>query len=316
MLDQYSIEKIISTRLAGKDSVVKVSDAAAIKAAQDKYGISALALLGIATQESGLGTSNIAKRKYNLWGWGATNVNPSGNAKQWSSVAEAFDGYTYALNEKYYKKRNEHSLLDISGLGGGAKIGYAFTDAAGKNVDRQWGPNISKAMSKYLDYGLTASASTGGAGRGIKKTGGFGSANISNRNRRRITKATTNARNSMTGGFGASVSTSDLLSSTSNSNNISNYIKTTPDNSTEEILINALEILSAIAVNTGTTSSKLDLLNNLKGNSSTSSGGTNNIVVTGGNNDNTAKNFNANTVATNNVTKNESTARAIAKGGY
>lgn len=316
MLDQYSIEKIISTRLAGKDSVVKVSDAAAIKAAQDKYGISALALLGIATQESGLGTSNIAKRKYNLWGWGATNVNPSGNAKQWSSVAEAFDGYTYALNEKYYKKRNEHSLLDISGLGGGAKIGYAFTDAAGKNIDRQWGPNISKAMSKYLDYGLTASASTGGAGRGIKKTGGFGSANISNRNRRRITKATTNARNSMTGGFGASVSTSDLLSSTSNSNNISNYIKTTPDNSTEEILINALEILSAIAVNTGTTSSKLDLLNNLKGNSSTSSGGTNNIVVTGGNNDNAAKNFNANTVATNNVTKNESTARAIAKGGY
>ena len=69
MLDQYSIEKIISTKLAGKDSVVKISDAAAIKAAQDASGISALALLGIATQESGLGTSSIAKKKYNLWGW-------------------------------------------------------------------------------------------------------------------------------------------------------------------------------------------------------------------------------------------------------
>lgn len=311
MLDQYSIEKIISTRLAGKDSVVKVSDAAAIKAAQDKYGISALALLGIATQESGLGTSNIAKKKYNLWGWGATNVNPTGNAKQWSSVGEAFDGYTFALNKTYYTKRNEKSILDISGLGGGAKIGYAFVDSAGKIPDKQWGPNISKAMSKYLDYGLTASSNTGGSGTGIRK-GGYG--NLSARNKNRVHRARSKAKSSMTGGFGASVSTSDLLSSTTNSSmNIGNYISTTPENSTEEILINALEILATIAVNTGSASSKLDMLNNLK--SASVNGGTNNIVLTGGNG-NTAQNFNANTVATNGVTKNEMSARAIAKGGY
>ena len=311
MLDQYSIEKIISTRLAGKDSVVKVSDAAAIKAAQDKYGISALALLGIATQESGLGTSNIAKKKYNLWGWGATNVNPTGNAKQWSSVGEAFDGYTFALNKTYYTKRNEKSILDISGLGGGAKIGYAFVDSAGKIPDKQWGPNISKAMSKYLDYGLTASSNTGGSGTGIRK-GGYG--NLSTRDRNRVHRARSKAKSSMTGGFGASVSTSDLLSSTTNSSmNIGNYISTTPENSTEEILINALEILATIAVNTGSASSKLDMLNNLKNTSV--NGGTNNIVLTGGNG-NTAQNFNANTVATNGVTKNEMSARAIAKGGY
>lgn len=311
MLDQYSIEKIISTRLAGKDSVVKVSDAAAIKAAQDKYGISALALLGIATQESGLGTSNIAKKKYNLWGWGATNVNPTGNAKQWSSVGEAFDGYTFALNKTYYTKRNEKSILDISGLGGGAKIGYAFVDSAGKIPDKQWGPNISKAMSKYLDYGLTASSNTGGSGTGIRK-GGYG--NLSARDKNRVHRARSKAKSSMTGGFGASVSTSDLLSSTTNSStNIGNYISTTPENSTEEILINALEILATIAVNTGSASSKLDMLNNLKNTSV--NGGTNNIVLTGGNG-NTAQNFNANTVATNGVTKNEMSARAIAKGGY
>lgn len=311
MLDQYSIEKIISTRLAGKDSVVKVSDAAAIKAAQDKYGISALALLGIATQESGLGTSNIAKKKYNLWGWGATNVNPTGNAKQWSSVGEAFDGYTFALNKTYYTKRNEKSILDISGLGGGAKIGYAFVDSAGKIPDKQWGPNISKAMSKYLDYGLTAASSTGGSGTGIRK-GGYG--NLSARDKNRVHRARSKAKSSMTGGFGASVSTSDLLSSTTNSStNIGNYISTTPENSTEEILINALEILATIAVNTGSASSKLDMLNNLKNTSV--NGGTNNIVLTGGNG-NTAQNFNANTVATNGVTKNEMSARAIAKGGY
>lgn len=313
MLDQYSIEKIISTRLAGKDSVVKVSDAAAIKAAQDKYGISALALLGIATQESGLGTSNIAKKKYNLWGWGATNVNPTGNAKQWSSVGEAFDGYTFALNKTYYTKRNEKSILDISGLGGGAKIGYAFVDSAGKIPDKQWGPNISKAMSKYLDYGLTASANTGGSGTGIRRSSG--TSNLSGRDMTRMRRATNKAKSSMTGGFGASVSTSDLLSSTTNSSsNIGNYISTTPDNTTEEILINALEILATIAVNTGSASSKLDMLNNLR-NTSISNGGTNNIVVTGANG-NTAQNFNANTTGVNNVSKNEISARAIAKGGY
>lgn len=313
MLDQYSIEKIISTRLAGKDSVVKVSDAAAIKAAQDKYGISALALLGIATQESGLGTSNIAKKKYNLWGWGATNVNPTGNAKQWSSVGEAFDGYTFALNKTYYTKRNEKSILDISGLGGGAKIGYAFVDSAGKIPDKQWGPNISKAMSKYLDYGLTASSNTGGSGTGIRRSSG--TSNLSGRDMSRMRRATTKAKKSMTGGFGASVSTSDLLSSTTNSSsNIGNYISTTPDNTTEEILINALEILATIAVNTGSASSKLDMLNNLR-NTTVSNGGTNNIVVTG-TNGNTAQNFNASTAGMNNVSKNEISARAIAKGGY
>lgn len=313
MLDQYSIEKIISTKLAGKNSVVKVSDAAAIKAAQDKYGISALALLGIATQESGLGTSNIAKTKYNLWGWGATNVNPSGNAKQWASVGEAFDGYTFGLNDKYYTKRNEKSILDISGLGGGAKIGYAFVDKAGKIPDQQWGPNISKIMSKYLDYGLTASANTGGSGTGIRRSSG--TSNLSGRDMTRMRRATNKAKSSMTGGFGASVSTSDLLSSTTNSSsNIGNYISTTPDNTTEEILINALEILATIAVNTGSASSKLDMLNNLR-NTTVSNGGTNNIVVTGANG-NTAQNFNASTAGMNNVSKNEISARAIAKGGY
>jgi len=49
--------------------------------------------------------------------------------------------------------------------------------------------------------------------------------------------------------------------------------------------------------------------------SSITTGGTNNIVVTG-NNENPAKNFNANTTSLGNVSKNEATARAIAKGGY
>ena len=171
-LDKASIEKIISTRLAGKDSVVKVSDAAAIKQAQDDSGISALALMGIATQESGLGTSNIAKKKYNLWGWNATNANPSGNAKQWASVGDAFAGYAYDLNRLYYAKRGEKSLLDISGHGCKPNIGYAYTDSGQPSTS--WAPAISKVIKSYLDYGLTASAN-GGSGTGRKHFGGYGS---------------------------------------------------------------------------------------------------------------------------------------------
>ena len=56
------------------------------------------------------------------------------------------------------------------------------------------------------------------------------------------------------------------------------------------------------------------MLNNLR-TASVSNGGTNNIVVTG-TNGNTAQNFNASTAGMNNVSKNEISARAIAKGGY
>lgn len=38
--------------------------------------MSALAILGIGALESGWGTSNIAKKTNNIWGYGATNVNP------------------------------------------------------------------------------------------------------------------------------------------------------------------------------------------------------------------------------------------------
>ena len=175
-LDKASIEKIISTRLAGKDSVVKVSDAAGIKQAQDDSGISALALMGIATQESGLGTSSIAKKKYNLWGWNATNANPSGNAKQWGNVNEAFAGYAYDLNRLYYAKRGEKSLLDISGNGCSPNIGYAYTD--GGKPSTTWAPAISNVIKSYLDYGLTAS-SNGGSGK-RRTLGGFGKSSTNN----------------------------------------------------------------------------------------------------------------------------------------
>ena len=41
--------------------------------------MSALAILGIGALESGWGTSNIAKKTNNIWGYGATNVNPEGD---------------------------------------------------------------------------------------------------------------------------------------------------------------------------------------------------------------------------------------------
>lgn len=312
-LDQYSIEKIISTWLGDqkKPSVISTALSKDIKDAQDASGISALALLGIATQESGLGTSRIAKDKNNFWGWGAANKNPHGLAKGYDSPGAAFKTYASDVDRVFWNKRNQKSILDMSGLGGGQKMAYCTLDD-GKTPSTTWGPSIGRIMEKFLGYGLTASDNTGGSGIGIKKVGGFGNASqISHRDRNRIRRATSTAKKSTTGGFGTSISTGDLLSSTTKSN-IANYITTTPNNTTEEILINALEILSAIAINTGTTSSKLDMLNNLK--TQTVNGGTNNIVLTG--NGNTAQNTNNASALSNMPTKNDMTARAIAKGGY
>ena len=86
-LSEQQISTLIGQFFSGSGSVMKSSDAAGIYKAQSQSGISALALLGIGALESGWGTSNIAREKGNLWGWGAVNSNPMGGAKTYSSNA-------------------------------------------------------------------------------------------------------------------------------------------------------------------------------------------------------------------------------------
>ena len=74
-LNTAQISKIIQTHFSNSP-VISTSDAEGIYNAQKTTGMSALAILGIGALESGWGTSNIAKKTNNMWGYGATNVNP------------------------------------------------------------------------------------------------------------------------------------------------------------------------------------------------------------------------------------------------
>lgn len=86
-------------------------------------------------------------------------------------MGEAFRGYNYALNNKYYDERGEKSLLDISGYGVSPNIGYAYDDNG--KPSKAWGTNISKIASTYTGYNLTA------ANNPNKSGSGWGSGSVS-----------------------------------------------------------------------------------------------------------------------------------------
>lgn len=164
---------------------------------------------------------------------------------------------------------------------------------------------------------------SGGAGKGRPVKGGSGlmsrytndgryGSTLSRRNRYRVD----HAKKIAIGGFGASVNTASGFGSTmADKTGYANvYIKTTKDNSTQELLANAIEILALIANNTLNTSTRLaamSKLNQLTGKNNQS----NNVIITGNNSSN------GNTAAISQpaaTTRNtgEATARAIARGGY
>ncbi|HHX52769.1 MAG TPA: SH3 domain-containing protein [Erysipelothrix sp.] len=53
---------------------------------QNKYGMNALLVFALANHESAFGTSEIARAKYNVFGWGAIDSDPMGGAGSFSSV--------------------------------------------------------------------------------------------------------------------------------------------------------------------------------------------------------------------------------------
>lgn len=281
--------------------------------------------MGIATQESGLGTSSIAKKKYNLWGWNATNVNPSGNAKQWSNVGEAFNGYAYDLNRLYYNKRNEKSLLDISGHGGGAKIGYAFDDSG--RPSSKWAPAISNIISSFIGYGLTTPQ--GGSGRGKKLLGGgFGNANTINVKQPSQSQINSlNTAQSRASSIGASRSSnvSALYTNAPSNNTVyesarraSRYLDNTTDDSIKTLIVSAVKILENIANNTGTTSENLNALKNLSSSTNNIGGTTNNYYVNGSKQSTSSPSLPSSLSNVGNASFNRQdvTAKEIARGGY
>lgn len=142
-LTAKQIESIIKKHFSNS-TVISESDAQGIYDAQQKSGMSALAILGIGALESGWGTSNIAKQKNNLWGWNATNVNPMGNATTFSPVAQGAFEFANSYMKTYYNKYGAKSINSAGTGDNPAGKGYAYYDNG--TINSQWATSIGQIM--------------------------------------------------------------------------------------------------------------------------------------------------------------------------
>ena len=166
-LNTNQIKDIISTYFS-KSSVIKPSDAEGIYNAQQQSGMSALAILGIGALESGYGTSNIAKKKGNIWGWGATNKNPMGNAKTFSQMSTGATEFANAYLKTYY---NGYGAKSINSAGTGnnpSKKGYAYKNDG--TIDSTWATNVSNIMKKFYQTAKKSSNTVSNTSNTQQKT--------------------------------------------------------------------------------------------------------------------------------------------------
>lgn len=166
-LSVNQISKIISTHF-GKSTVITPSDAQGIYNAQKNSGMSALAILAIGGLESGYGTSSIAKAKNNIWGWGATNKNPSGNAKAFSQMSEGAQQFASKYMQTYYNKYGAKSIFDAGTGNNPAGMGYAYYDSGG--IDPTWAAKVGGIMEKFYQ--------TAGGGSGSENVNIVSNSNI------------------------------------------------------------------------------------------------------------------------------------------
>ncbi len=161
-LSTKQISAIISEHF-GKSTVIKPSDASGIYKAQQQTGMSALAILGIGALESGYGTSNIAKQKNNLWGWNATNSNPSGNATTFSPIAEGATQFAKNYINTYYNGYGAKTIYSAGTGNNPSKKGYAYYDNG--TINQSWAKNVGSIMGKFYNtaksYMSTISKSSG-----------------------------------------------------------------------------------------------------------------------------------------------------------
>lgn len=140
------ISKIIEKHFPNS-KVIKPSDSTGIFNAQQKTGMSALALLSIGAQESGYGTSQIANDKNNIWGWGATNNNPYDNAVTFSEMEKGAEEYAKNFMKTYYDGYGAKTINSVGTGDNPAKKGYAYFD--NQTINPQWAGDINSIMGTF-----------------------------------------------------------------------------------------------------------------------------------------------------------------------
>lgn len=144
--------------------------------AQEKYGVNAAIILGVAINESAWGTSNYALNRNNLFGLNAVDSNPD-NAYQFSSVEQCINEFA-----NYYISKGYSDPQDYRYYGGfvgnkylGANVKYASDPFWGEkaasyvfNIDRYLSGNDINNLS---DYNYNQLAVYSAAGQVLKSNG-------------------------------------------------------------------------------------------------------------------------------------------------
>ncbi len=98
----FTPEQYNSYIAANKKESVMLTTGNAFASAQNTYTINALLMFGVAINESGWGTSSIAKTKNNLFGLNAVDSSPGESANTFKSVEHCINEFAYEWVHKDY----------------------------------------------------------------------------------------------------------------------------------------------------------------------------------------------------------------------
>ncbi len=116
---------------------------AAFVAAQNKYNINAVYIMAHAAWESGWGKSKIARKKKNLFGYGAFDASPMNSA--W-----AFDSYADSVDVVMYYVKRDYLLPDGQYWGGAPTLEGMNKKYA---TDESWKFGIVSVMNRFWKTG-------------------------------------------------------------------------------------------------------------------------------------------------------------------
>ena len=115
---------------------------------EKQYNINGIFVAAVAIHESGWGTSNIAKQKYNLFGYGAYDSNPYNGAYSFSNYSESIDLLARVF-VKYYLNPKGTSIY-----GGEVAAGtyYSSPTLTGVNSKYASDKNWANAVYSHMEY--------------------------------------------------------------------------------------------------------------------------------------------------------------------
>lgn len=140
----FTAEQYNAHVAAATGDSVMLTTGSAFVATQSKYTINSLLMYGVAINESGWGTSNIAKTKNNLFGLNAVDSSPGESADTYESLEACIGDFAYGwmhkgyLNGMDYRYRGAHYGDKHSGV----NVKYAS--------DPYWGEKAA-ARGYYID---------------------------------------------------------------------------------------------------------------------------------------------------------------------